>query len=290
MNFTYLARYVRHDLFRMSLFWQRDADGYFATGQQSGSHWISNLMASAICIQYGVPKLEHIRDKSLIGHPRMEQKHADLPRLVRTHHAPSPLIHSVPVRSLVKFPKYVVVLRDIRASIVSRFERQTEELAGISFSESLRDHSLWDRGTKWDLYKRFVFFNAWGDVSRKMPDQTLLLHYENLRRDTAGELERVWRFLDLPVSNPAMFAQAAADCSKDKMAEKDPHLRNIVLVRRDERDPVDWFNAEDREYFSSRCAELLRHTFGYDFNDWSSAKKPPKSNANAQQTAVARAA
>lgn len=279
MNLTYLVRYLRHDLFRMSLIWQRDADGYFATGQQSGSHWISNLMASAICQQYGVEQLDHIRDKSIICHPRMSQRHAHLPRLVRTHHAPSPLVHCAPARALLKFPKYVVLLRDIRASIVSRYERQTEELAGISFSDSLRDHSLWGRGTKWDLYKRFVFFNAWGDVARRMPEQTLLVHYENVRRDTAAELERIWRFLELPVTDTAIFARAAAECTKERMAQRDPHINNIVLVRKDERDPVDWFSPADREYFSRRCAELLRHDFGYDFNDWSSAKKPPRTSA-----------
>jgi hypothetical protein len=181
-----------------------------------------------------------------------------------------------------------VLLRDLRASIVSRFERQVEELAGISFSESLRDHSLLGRGTKWDLYKRFAFFNAWGDVARRLPEQTLLVHYENLRRDTAGELERVWRFLGLPVSNPGMFAQAAAECTKDRMAARDPHTKNIVLVRKDERDPVDWFSPADREYFSTCCRELLRHNFGYDFDDWSTAKRPPRSAET--QSVVARAA
>jgi len=279
MNATYLARYLRHDLFRMSLLWQRDADGYFATGQQSGSHWISNLMASAICQQYEVEKLDHIRDKSIICHPRMSRRYENLPRLVRTHHAPSPLVHCLPLRGLLKFPKYVVLLRDLRASIVSRYERQTEELAGISFSASLRDHSLRARGTKWDLYKRFVFFNAWGDVARRLPEQTLLVHYENVRQNTAAELERIWRFLELPVSDPAMFARAAAECTKDRMAARDPHINNIVLVRKDDRDPVDWFSPADREYFSRRCAELLRHDFGYDFNDWSSAKQPPRSGS-----------
>lgn len=288
MNVTYLARYVRHDLFRMSLLWQRDADGYFATGQQCGSHWVSNLMASAISLQYGVKQLDHIRDKSIISHPRMHQRYPNLPRLVRTHHAPSPLVHCAPVRNAVKFPKYVVLLRDIRASIVSRYERQTEELAGISFSESLRDHALWGRSTKWDLYKRFVFFNAWGDVARRLPQQTLIVHYENLRRNTAGELERVWRFLDLPASDPGMFAQAAEDCSKDRMAARDPKLRNIVLVRKDERDPVDWFSEEDRAYFSKRCRQFLRHSFGYNFDDWSSAKNPPRLSEG--DSPVARAA
>lgn len=288
MNLTYLARYLRHDLFRLSLIWERDVDGYFATGQQCGSHWLSNLMASAIAQQYGVEKPDHIRDKSIISHPRMAQRYPHLPRLVRTHYAPSTLVHSAPARRLLKFPKYVVLVRDIRASIVSRYEREGDVQAGISFSESLRDHSLWRRDIKWDLYKRFAFFNAWGNVAARLPQQTLLVHYENIRRNAVAELERVWRFLELPVCDPGIFARATAECSKERMAAQDPHFNNIKLVRKDERDPVEWFSSSDREYFSSRCAELLRHDFGYDFNDWTSAKKPPRvADAPAAQSRAA---
>jgi hypothetical protein len=59
------------------------------------------------------------------------------------------------------------------------------------------------------------------------------------------------------------------------MSANEPPVRTHNLVRRDERDPVEWFSAGDRDYFSTRCATLLKHTFGYDFNDWSSAKHPP---------------
>ena len=54
-------------------------------------------------------------------------------------------------------------------------------------------------------------------------------------------------------------------------------MRTHNLVRKDERDPVEWFSTEDREYFSERCDRLLKHSFGYNFGDWTSAKQPPHS-------------
>jgi hypothetical protein len=59
------------------------------------------------------------------------------------------------------------------------------------------------------------------------------------------------------------------------MSANEPPVRTHNLVRRDERDPVDWFDANDRDYLSTRCAKLLKHTFGYDFADWTSAKNGP---------------
>jgi len=99
-----------------------------------------------------------------------------------------------------------------------------------------------------------------------------------VRRDTAGELERVWRFLELPVSDPAVFQKAALACSKEQMSKNEPPVRTHNLVRKDERDPVEWFSDSDREYFATRCRKLLRCTFGYDFQDWTTAKQPPRSN------------
>jgi hypothetical protein len=46
-------------------------------------------------------------------------------------------------------------------------------------------------------------------------------------------------------------------------------------VRRDDRDPVDWFSNADRTYFSACCRKLLKYSFGYDFNRWETAKGLP---------------
>lgn len=275
MDLTYASRYLRHDLFRLSVFWHRNAHGHIVTGQQSGSHWVNNLLAFVISEEYKIPPLKHIDERVIIGHPRLPQTYPQIPRLIWTHHAPSPLVHSAPVRALFKFPKYVLLLRDIRASLVGQYEKHKQDTTQ-TFSEYLRDNRLFGRSFKWDLDKRIVFFNAWGRVRDVLPGQVHPVHYENLRRDTAGELERVWRFLELPVSDPSVFQRAAVACSKEQMSRNEPPVRTHNLVRRDERDPVEWFSPSDREYFSTRCARLLQHNFGYDFHDWTSAKQPPK--------------
>lgn len=274
MSLRYSLRYVQDDLLRMSVFHHRHADGYLATAQQSGTHWLSNLLAAALCEHFGLPPLNNIAEKVIIGHPRDPVTYPQIPRLVRTHNAPSPLVHSAPARALCRFPRYVVLVRDLRASLVSKYEKRKHEIP-VPFSQYLRDHRLFGRVHKWDLYKRIVFFNAWGRVAELMPDQACVVHYEHLRRDTPGELQRVWRFLDLPAANPELFDRAAAACRKERMSQHEPRDRTRNLVRMDDRDPVAWFSAEDRRYFSECCRRLLKHDFGYDFEQWETARALP---------------
>ena len=285
MKTQYALRYASEDLFRLSMFGHRQAHAYLATAQQSGTHWFSNLLAAAICMQYGVPPLQHIADKVIIGHPRIPPTYPQVPRLVRTHHAPSLIVHSPPARALLKFPRYVILVRDIRASLVSRFEKRKHEI-DIEFSDYLRDHRLLNRKHKWDVFKRIVFFNAWGRVAGLFPEQTCVLHYEHLRRDTAAELERVWRFLEFPVSDPGIFQRAVAQCSKEKMSEREAPDRTRNLVRKDERDPVAWFNEADRAYVTRCCNSLLKYDFGYDFSDWTTAKALPQQTVQSKRRAA----
>jgi hypothetical protein len=285
MKLRYSVRYLQDDLFRMSVFWHRHADAYLATAQQSGTHWLSNLLAAAMCQQYELPPLKNIADKLIIGHPRDPVTYPSIPRLVRTHNAPSVFVHSPPARALVRFPKYVVLVRDLRASLVSKYEKRKHEIP-VPFTEYLRDHRMFGRAHKWDLYKRIVFFNAWGRVQRLMPDQTCVVHYEHLRRDTSGELERVWRFLGLPVGDTALFQRAADACRKERMSEKEAPDRTRNLVRMDDRDPVEWFSNADRTYFSACCRKLLKHSFGYDFNRWETAKALPDAGPTLQRRAA----
>lgn len=274
MQLQYALRYMQEDLFRLSMLRHRQADAYIATAQQSGTHWLSNLLAAAICEQYGIPPLQHIAEKVIIGHPHDPATYPQIPRLVRTHHAPSVLVHSPPARALLRFPKYVILVRDIRASLVSRYEKRKHEI-DVRFSDYLRDHRLFGRAHKWDIYKRIVFFNAWGRVCEVMPERTCVVQYEHLRRNTAGELRRVWQFLELPTNDAGMFERAAAACKKERMSAKEAPDRTRNLVRMDDRDPVAWFSPADRDYFSACCRTLLTHKFGYDFEQWESAKALP---------------
>jgi hypothetical protein len=50
------------------------------------------------------------------------------------------------------------------------------------------------------------------------------------------------------------------------------------IVRASERDPLEWYSAEDREYFMATVDAWLRNHFGYDYHDW---KQPGEHRAAA---------
>ena len=275
MEFRFAARFLRDDLFRWTLFRHRDVDCHVVTGQQSGSHWLNHLLAEAICLQYGVDRPRHIDDRVLIGHPRDIKPRPDVPQFVWTHHAPSPVIHSIPFRNWLTFPKYLVLVRDIRAAMVSRYEKRKEDFQ-MSFAEYIREQRFFANPNKWDLIRRISFFNAWGRVRTVMPHNVHIVHYESLIRDAAGELQRAWEFVGLPIRDPDIFHRAAEASTKEKMSRREEPGRRLDLVRKDNRDPVEWFDQSDRQYFSRRCRKWLKHPLGYDYNDWSSARRAPE--------------
>ena len=285
MEFRYTARFLRDDLFRWTLFRHRDVDCHVATGQQSGSHFLNHLLAEAICLQYGVERPEHIDDRVLIGHPRDIKPRPDIPQFVWTHHAPSPVVHAAPIRSALRYPKYIVLVRDMRAAMVSRYEKRKADFR-MTFSEYLRDQRFFANPNKWDLIRRTSFFNAWGRVSEVLPESVHVVHYESLSRDAVGELQRAWEFVGLPVGDPEIFRLAAEASTKEKMSRREEPGRRLDLVRKDNRDPVEWFDEADREYFSERCLRWLKHPLGYDYNDWSSAKHAPKSSQTPHKRAA----
>jgi hypothetical protein len=277
MDFRYILRFISDELFRWTLFRHRDVHCHVVTGQQSGSHWLNHLLGEVICDVYRVPRPKHIDDRVLIGNPRFLKPLPNVPRIVWTHHAPSPIVHARPFRTFLRFPKYVVLVRDIRAAMVSRYEKRKDDF-GISFSEYLRDLRLLGNPNKWDLLKRFSFFNAWGRVAEWMPGKVHIVHYESLRRDTVGELRRVWDFLELPVSDKGVFQRAAEASTKERMSRNEEPGRRLDLVRKDERDPVAWFSDEDRRFFNEQCRRYLKYPLGYNFNNWTSAKLPPQTD------------
>lgn len=285
MDLRYTLRFLKDDLFRWTLFRHRDVHCHVVTGQQSGSHWLNHLLGEVICEQYGVPRPRHIDDRVLIGNPRFLKPLPGVPRIVWTHHAPSPIVHSAPCRLLLRFPKYVVLVRDIRAALVSRYEKRKHDFQ-MTFSEYLRELRLLGNPNKWDLLKRFCFFNAWGRVAELLPDGVHVVHYESLQRDTEGELRRAWEFLELPVSDPGVFRRACEASTKEKMSRNEEPGRRLDLVRKDERDPVAWFSEEDRRFFADQCRRYLRYPLGYDFANWTSAKLPPPAAARPARRAA----
>jgi hypothetical protein len=267
-------RFLRHELTAFTLLKPGNFHiaGHIMTMHQSGSHWLNNMLAEGLIREYQLPGLQHIRDRSVISGPRHDKVYWRLPRIIQSHEAPSPLVHMWPLCRLVPFPKYVFLVRDIRAAMVSAYEKKRHLPAfQISFSQYLRNDRLIGNDIPRDLWLRIRQLNAWDRDIRRLPtDRTLVVHYEKMKADTPAELRRVWSFLDLPPRDDAFFAEIVAATSKERMAAKESPDGNKI-VRTSEREPLEWYSTEDRNYLMATVDAWLHNHFGYDYHDWSSA-------------------
>lgn len=261
---------MSRDIAKLSCLRFRDFDGYFASMHQSGNHWLRHLLGEVIARHYDLPAPEHLADMRIIGEPRCPTQIPGIPRLVFSHKICSPIVHSAVFRGLVRFPRYVVMVRDLRTMLVSHFERFKDRYQ-ISFSEYLRG-DVTGRRFDCDIWDSIRFLNAWGRVCERLPGQTLVLRFEDLRADVAQEAARVWQFLQLPPVERSVFQAAAAASTKDKMKTKEERRRKEgTVIRPDGGNPLERYSPKDRLFLMETCERYLHHSFGYDYRWFESA-------------------
>lgn len=234
---------------------------------QAGTHWLKHMLAVAIAHRHDLPPPRYSHANDIIGGVHDRPAHGRGPRLVSSHSIPHLLLGSRWLRRRVRLPPYVVLVRDVRASLVANYEKWKEHYR-CSFGEFLRGDP---RGRRFnnDLWWCIRFCNAWGRIAARFPEATLIVRYEDLQRDPLRELERIdafWR-LDL---GAAALALGVGESTKEKMAAKrDPDTPGgVTVVRRDGRPAAEWYAPGDRAFLAATCRDLLRHDFGYDYARW----------------------
>lgn len=265
MNAGLTLQMLRRDLSNLSLLRRRGFDGHIVSMHQSGTHWLKYLLAMVICRSFDVPEPEHIADNSVVGHPQSIPEHAG-PIIVHSHSIPSPLVHSTPFRQLVTYPRYVVLVRDIRATLVSHYEKWKRRY-GISFAEYLRGDVTGRRFDK-DIWWDIRFINAWSSVMCRLPDATLLVHYEALKRKPDIGLAQICEFFSIPVDRE-IIEQALAASSKKHMSAKERPDEELRVVRVASKHPFESYAQDDRRFVTQMCSRYLRDPLGYDYADWS---------------------
>ena len=266
-------RYLRQDMPSVRLLKARNrgVHGHLVTLHQSGSHWLNFMLAECLRAEYELPELIHIRDRSIIARPQDPIVHPRIPRILQSHAIPSPLVHSAPLRRLLKFPRYVLLIRDLRACLVSYFEKSKKlEPFRIPFSQFLRNERVIENPIRRDLWNRIRFLNAWSRDRQRLPaEQLIVVRYEDLKADPTRELQRVWSFLELPPAVASRFDQAVAAASKDRMSHNEHPEQTARIVRTSARHPFEWFSAADRQFFTHTVESHLSDWFGYEYDDWS---------------------
>lgn len=246
----------------------READAFLVSYPKCGRTWLRLLLSRALELHTGASSVDYLGGHFLGGDV------AGAPR-VRVSHDGDP--HWKTPRGLdrrkrrYRGKRVVLLVRDPRDVVVSMyFERSRRERA---YSGSLSEFLCERRGS---LDTILGYYNAWARC-REVPSELLVVRYEDLRRDTESEVQRVLRFLGLAVSD-ANVSEAVGFASFERMREMENagSLESGRLRPRDPNDPesfktrrgkvggfVDYLSPEEIADVERRIRSELDPCYGY---------------------------
>lgn len=256
---------LRHELTNYSLLRLRDADGVIVSMHQSGTHWLKFMIASAMSAHYGIPQPQYNHANDIIGGTKDPVNYPQIPRLISSHTVAPLLFRNALALQAIKFPPCVLLIRDLRACLVSNYRKWQARYA-VSFSEYLPGDPSGRRFNS-DIWWCIRFLNAWGRMAKLADGRCHVVRYEDLRLEPHAELERIAWHLSIPLA-PTSVDQGVAAATKSAMAERSDPARPLGEINQQDNDPLSFYNASDRQFVSSRCANFLRTTFGYDYSAW----------------------
>ena len=256
---------LRHECANYSLLKSRWVDGQIVSQHQSGTHWLKFMLANALSNEHGLPSPRYNHANDFIGGPKDPVVYPNIPRIISSHSIP-PIITPYLVKTgKIKLPKYVLLVRDIRASLVSNY-RKWENRYKVSFSEFLRGDPS---GRKYnsDLWWSIRFLNAWCRLSVIPGARILIVHYETLVEDPGSHINEINDFLCLNLSRNAI-EEGVRSASKSAMKSRADPGRPKGEVHESEVNPLEWFGGADKAYFSNQCEIFLQCDFGYNYRQW----------------------
>ena len=257
------ARSLNHGLFNPTTLRRRHFDGFIASMQQSGSHWLKYMLGLTLARLYDLPPPSHIQDDSVVGHLKSPPLYPQIPQIVHSHSIPHYLLRSRTLFRLLHFPKHLILVRDIRDGLVAYYEKWNTRF-NVDFSTFLRGDA---RGKKYryDIWLRIRFLNGWGAVIARHPEHTAVLKYEDLVADTPGQLARVCDHFNIAGVTPELLDEVVALASKEEMAKRpNPKVKRTV-VRIDSRPADEWYSDADRLFVAEVLRRNLKYTFGYKY-------------------------
>jgi hypothetical protein len=256
---------LRHELSNYALVRLRGCDGIIASMHQSGTHWLKFMLATAMADHYGIPGPQYNHANDIIGGPKDDIHYSNLPEIRASHTIPPLLLRNKLGVKLLNLPPSVILIRDIRASLVSNFTKWRERYA-VLFSEYLRGDPSGRRFNS-DLWWAFRFLNAWTQLAEESQAQVRFIHYEQLLSNPHETLLSVSNHLGLPLSN-ASINIGIDSASKEAMTKRSDPGRPPGEVNSLEIDAQALFTIEDRDFLTSRCEAFLDNALGYDYASW----------------------
>lgn len=256
---------ARHELGNYAALRLQHCDGAIVSMHQSGTHWLKYMLASAIATHYAIepPRYNHAND--VIGGLKDARADPRIPDLRSTHSIAPLLLPLLLAGGLVRLPPLVVLVRDMRRSLVSNYRKWAARYA-TDFSGFLRGDPSGRRFNS-DIWWCIRFHNAWGRLIEAHPRTVRLVRYEDLEAEPQRVLAQIAAHLGLPLSAEALAAGVTAASKSAMLARADPG-RPRGEVNLGTGDPYACYAESDREFLRRCCARYLRYTFAYDFESW----------------------
>jgi hypothetical protein len=250
--------------FNLALMKYMNFDGFLVTGQHSGTHWIKWMLSHAIAHHYGVAPPKYINNASsneLIGHPKHPRPYPDLPRIASSHSIPPYVLQWQWMRRVRKPPPYAVVIRDVRDLLISNYEKWRETYA-VPFNQYVAGDP---RGKAYvcDVWWYVRFANRWGNIAQRHPLETLVLRYEDFRKDPMDGLRQLCQHFRLELTDADLEAGIAVGSKEIMTRHQDPNI-DEKPVRPDGQGDTR-FSQDDFAVLGDILRRHLRHDFGYSY-------------------------
>lgn len=255
-------------------------DAVIVSYGKSGRTWL-RLMLSRF-----YQSKHQLRTRQLLGFDNYHRKNPAIPKLFFTHDNYLK-DYTGNKDSKVDYAghKVVLLVRDPRDVAVSQFfqwkfrmrpgKKDLNQYPPHGSKTSLYDFVM---HTSCGLPRIIEFFNRWAQEMPRL-DKLLLIRYEDLRADTAGELKRITEFLGTP-GTQAEIEDAVAYASVENMRkleqEKKFWLSGSRLVPKDKSNPDsykvrrakvggwrDYFDEDQAATIDALVNERLSPVFGY---------------------------
>jgi len=256
------------------------ADYVVVSFGKSGRTWLRMLLSRFYQIRFG------LSEASFIGFDNLTRKHSSIPRVFFTHDNYLRDHTGFGKKKNSFYGKKVVLLvRDPRDTAVSQFfqwkyRMRRSKKSLNDYPEHGRDIDIYDFVMNSDagLNKVIGFLNEWAAELDNI-ESILIVRYEDLRNDTAGQLDRTLRFMgetpsDDELSDCVAFASVENMrrleekqvfwLAGNRMKPKDRDDPNSYKVRRAKVGGYrDYFDDEQVAQIEAKVARELLPGFGY---------------------------
>jgi hypothetical protein len=260
----------------------RNTDVYLISYPKCGRTWLRLMMGRAISRHFNLPETEEV-----LFLRSNRRYHAQVPRLMVIHdnrpmlRTPEELETS---KARYRTKKVIFLARDPRDVIVSSyFEMKNRgrlfgdnpyEKHSATFDGSLPEFIQQQRGGFDTL---LAYYNIWAH-NRHLPQDFLLVRYEDMKADPGGELRRVLDFLGLQAISQTTIDEAVNYASFENMRkmESEGRFQNGMLRPADQADRdsyktrsgktrgyLDHLSPSEIENLNKKMNEKLEPYFGY---------------------------